>query len=208
VLSNENQDGEKLQDGQGAEARDLTRERIVRATMQVHDEKGVAPTTLSEIAERAGVGLATVTRHFPTPGELVRTCGAHVWQEMRPPVPETAAAVFTGSRTPRERLERLVAEVDGFYARGAHRLALAARDRQLVPELDRFLSAVEAGVGALVNEALADAGQSERTRQVVLALMTFQVWSAFDRLALPPSEALALRVGLLECAIKAARQAN
>jgi AcrR family transcriptional regulator len=194
--------------GRRAEARDLTRERIVQATMQVHDEQGVAPTTLSDIAERAGVGLATVTRHFPTPGDLIRTCGAHVWQEMRPPVPDTAATVFAGSKTLRERLERLVAEVDGFYARGAHRLGLAARDRQLVPELHQFLCAVEAGVEALVNQALAGAGQPERARQVVMALMSFQVWSAFDRLALPPSEAVALRVGLLECAIKAARQAG
>jgi AcrR family transcriptional regulator len=199
--------------GKRAEARDLTRERIVQATMQVHDEKGVAPTTFSEIAERAGVGLATVTRHFPTPGDLVRACGAHVWQEMRPPIPEAATTAFAGATTTRERLERLVAEVDGFYARGAHRLALASRDRELVPELDQFLSAVEAGVEAfvneaLINEALASTGQPERTWQVVLALMTFQVWSAFNRLALPPSEALALRVGLLECAIKAARQAG
>jgi AcrR family transcriptional regulator len=189
-----------------AEARDLTRERIVQATMQVHDEKGVAPTTLSEIAERAGVGLATVTRHFPTPGDLVRACGAHVWQEMRPPVPETAAMVFAGSKTLRERLERLVAEIDGFYARGAHRLGLAARDRELVPEIDQFLSAVEAGVEALVNEALAESRQPERTRRLVLALMAFPVWSALNRLALPSSEALALRVGLLECAMKATRQ--
>lgn len=194
--------------GRRAEARDLTRERIVQATMQVHDEKGVALATFSEIAERAGVGLATVTRHFPTPGDLVRACGAHVWQEMRPPVPQTVATVFDGSKTLRERLERLVAEVDGFYARGAHRLALAVRDRELVPELDQFLCAVEAGIEALVNEALAAAGQPESTRQVVLALMSFQVWSAFNRLALPPSEALGLRVRLLECAMRAARQAG
>jgi AcrR family transcriptional regulator len=194
--------------GKRAEARDLTRERIVQATLQVHDEKGVAPTTFSEIAERAGVGPATVSRHFPSLGDLVRACGAHVWQEMRPPVPEAASTVFAGATTLRERLERLVVEVDGFYARGAHRLGLAARDRELVPELDQFLNAVEAGVEALVNEALADAGQPERTRQVVLALMSFPVWSAFNRLTLPPSEALALRVGLLECAIKAAWQAG
>ena len=50
--------------------------------MRVHDEKGVAPATFSEIAQRAGVGVATVTRHFPTLSDLVRACGAHVWQEM------------------------------------------------------------------------------------------------------------------------------
>ena len=43
-----------------AEERDRTRERILQATMSVHDEKGVAPATFSEIAKRAGVGVATV----------------------------------------------------------------------------------------------------------------------------------------------------
>src|SRR5215203_6814967 len=67
-----------------AEARDQVRERIVEATMRLHDEKGVVPTTFAEVAERAGVGPATVSRHFPTLGDLVRACGAHVWHEMRP----------------------------------------------------------------------------------------------------------------------------
>jgi AcrR family transcriptional regulator len=191
-----------------AEARDQTRERILQATMELHDRQGVAPTTFADIAERAGVGAATVSRHFPTLGELVGACGVHVWQEMRPPVPEAAAAVFEGSKTTRERLERLAAEVDGFYARGAHRLALASRDRELVPELDGFLGAVETGIEALVNEALKESGETERTRRVVLAMMTFPVWSAFDRLGLPFGEERELRVGLLECAIRAASRAN
>jgi len=184
-----------------AEARELTRDRIVKATMALHDEKGVAPTTFADIAERAGVGPATVARHFPTFGDLVRACGAHVWQEMRPPVPETASAVFTGSRTTHERLVRLVGEVDAFYARGALRLGLAARDRDLVPELDGFLTAVEAGVNALVREALANAGLPQRALEVATALMSFPVWSAFDRLGLPQPEAMKLRTGFLECAI-------
>ena len=135
-----------------AAARDQTREQIVKATIHLHDEKGVVQTTFAEIAERAGVGQATVSRHFPTLGDLVRACGSHVWQEMGPPTPDTAASVFAGASTARERLVRLVEEVDAFYARGAHRLALATRDRELVPELDDFLTAVEAGVMALVRE--------------------------------------------------------
>src|SRR3954452_2972642 len=128
-----------------AEARDQTRQQIVEATLQLHDEKGVVQTTFAEIAERAGVGPATVSRHFPSLGDLVRACGAHVWHEMRPPTPDAAASVFAGAATGRERLVRLVEEVDAFYARGAHRLGLAARDRELVPELNDFLTAVEAG---------------------------------------------------------------
>ncbi len=60
-----------------ARARDETRERIVRATMQLHDEKGVAATSFLDVAKRAGTGAATVYRHFPDIGALVSACGAH-----------------------------------------------------------------------------------------------------------------------------------
>jgi AcrR family transcriptional regulator len=189
-----------------AEAQDRTRERIIQATMQLHDEKGVAPTTFSEIADRAGVGQATVSRHFPTLGALVQACGVHAWQEMRPPTPDVAAAVFSGLHRTPERLARLVEEVDEFYARGAHRLGLAARDRDLVPELEGFLHAVDAGVTALVREALAKDDPPEQTVQVVVALMAFPVWSALTRIGLSPSELTAFRVRLLRCALKAAPQ--
>ena len=187
-----------------AEDRDRTRERIIQATMRVHDEKGVAPATFSEIAERAGVGVATVTRNFPTLSDLVRACGAHVWQEMRPPVPVAAAAVIAGIDSTPERLRRLVGELDGFYARGALRLALASRDRELVPELDQFLGAVEAGVAALVGEALRPAGLSDRALAVANAMMSFPVWAAFDRLGIPAAEFAELRVNLLECVLRSA----
>lgn len=187
-----------------AEARDETRERILRATMEVHDEKGVAPATLSDIAQRAGVGLATVSRHFPSYGELVQACGMHVWQEMRPPVPPDAPAMFEGVVGRQARLARMVAEIDAFYARGAHRLALAGRDRELVPQLDGFLGAVEAGIAAVVTEALRDENLSERTIQIAVALMGFPVWTALSKTGLAADELSAFRVRLMDCALKAA----
>ncbi len=172
--------------------------------MTLHDEQGVAPTTFSQVAERAGVGPATVYRHFPKLGDLVQACGMHVWQEMRPPVPDDAPAVFAGLETTHDRLERLIAELDDFYERGALRLGLAARDRELVPELDGFLSAVEGGVAALVQEALKDATVSEEAIKVVLGLVSFPVWAAFQRLSLPDGESTRVRLRLLECGIAAA----
>src|SRR5215217_9778697 len=183
-----------------AEARDRTREEIVEATLRLHDEKGVVQTTFAEIAQRAGVGPATVSRHFPTLGDLVRACGAHVWQEMRPPTPGTAASVFAKARTNRDRLVRLVEEVDAFYARGAHRLALAARDRELVPELDGFLRAVEAGVEALVRGALAHPGDGKHVIQIAVAFTSFQFWTQFTRVDLAPAELTRLKVQILEYA--------
>jgi hypothetical protein len=74
---------------------------------------------------------------------------------MRPPTSITVASVVAEARTGRDRLVLLVEELNAFYARGALRLALAARDRDLVSELDGFLTAVQAGVMALVREVLA-----------------------------------------------------
>jgi AcrR family transcriptional regulator len=189
-----------------AEARDQTRERILQATMQLHDEQGVAPTTMADIAKRAGVGQATVSRHFPSLSNLVQACGMHVWVEMQPPVPDAAPAVFAGIETTDGRLAKLVDELDAFYGRGALRLKLASRDRDLLPELNGFLTAVEAGVEALVREALANSGEPEPAIKMAIMLTSFPVWSGFNGLGLPASKLAPLKLKVLECAIKAARQ--
>lgn len=190
--------------GKRAEAKEQTRDKILRATMQVHDEKGVAPTTFADVAARAGVGQATVSRYFPTIGDLVQACGQHVWMEMRPPVPDMAKDVFAGIEGLEARLEKLVEEVDGFYARGALRLDLASRDRDLIPQLDGFLSAVEAGVAALVREALSAFSPGEEALETATALMSFRVWQSFGKTTIPAARVSALRARLLRCALRAA----
>lgn len=183
-----------------------TRDRILQATMQLHDEKGVVPTTFADIAKRAGIGQATLYRHFPTPGDLVRACGGHVWQEMRPPTPDTAAAAFEGLTGVPERVEKLVEEIDAFYRRGALRLGLAGRDRDLMPELDQFLGAVEAGVEAYVSEALAPSKKPKRVVETVAALMSFPVWQRLSRLALADRPSRAFTSRLIQCAMRAAEE--
>jgi AcrR family transcriptional regulator len=186
-----------------ADAWQQTRERILQATMQLHDEKGVAPTTFSDIAKRAGLGQATLYRHFPTLGDLVRTCGGHAWQEMRPPMAETAPAVFAGLTGATERLEKLVEEIDAFYRRSALRLGLAGRDRELIPELNQFLNAVEAGVNAYVTEALAPSKPPKRTVEIVAALMSFPVWQRFRQLDLSELKSRELTLRMIQCAMGA-----
>ena len=50
---------------QRAQSQAETRQRIVEATVELHDSVGPARTTISAIAERAGVQRLTVYRHFP-----------------------------------------------------------------------------------------------------------------------------------------------
>src|SRR5918999_315857 len=84
-----------------------TRRRIIDATRELHTEQGIAATSWDDIAARAGVGVGTVYRHFPSIDELVPACGEISMQVVAPPDPEEAPARFDGADAPAERVERL-----------------------------------------------------------------------------------------------------
>jgi AcrR family transcriptional regulator len=60
-----------------ADAMADTRLRITEAAMELHGTVGPARTTVSAVAERAGVQRHTVYRHFPTEADLFNACSAH-----------------------------------------------------------------------------------------------------------------------------------
>ena len=67
-----------------AEQQQETRERIVAATVVLHEELGVANTSIKAIAERAGVQRPTVYRYFPDDLSLLQACTSH-WLSFNPP---------------------------------------------------------------------------------------------------------------------------
>jgi len=68
-----------------AERQDQTRQRIIEATIELHQTIGPKATTVSEIAERAQVGRVTVYRHFPDEPTLSRACsGQYIEQHPFP----------------------------------------------------------------------------------------------------------------------------
>jgi AcrR family transcriptional regulator len=96
---------------QRAESLAATRERIVEATVELHDSLGPARTTISAIAERAGVQRLTVYRHFPDERSLFEACSSH-WAAHNPaPDPSTWAALDD----PEERLRAALIEIYAFY---------------------------------------------------------------------------------------------
>ena len=60
-----------------AERVETTRRRIVEAAMALHAELGIVRTTVSALAERAGVQRLTVYSHFPDERTLVLACRSH-----------------------------------------------------------------------------------------------------------------------------------
>jgi AcrR family transcriptional regulator len=112
-----------------------TRERIVEATRELHGEQGIAATSWDDIAARAGVGVGTVYRHFPSLDELIPACGEISMRVIALPEPGDARSLFDGAG---DRAERLVREVFAVYERGAPQLVDAAgiaADRRVVRAL-------------------------------------------------------------------------
>jgi len=67
-----------------AQQQEHTRERIVEATVALHEELGPANTSIKAIAERAGVQRLTVYRYFPDDLSLFQACTSH-WLSFNPP---------------------------------------------------------------------------------------------------------------------------
>ena len=83
-----------------AELEEQTRRRITESTVALHEELGPARTSISAVAERAGVRRSTVYRHFPDDETLFAACSSH-WRAANPPPDPSAWAAIEdpGERT-------------------------------------------------------------------------------------------------------------
>lgn len=115
-----------------AEQVERTRLRITEAAMELHGTIGPARTTITGVAERAGVDRLTVYRHFPDEEALFRACSAH-WLSLNPrPDPATWVSI----PDPEHRLRTAVRELYAWYRRTHPMVELVRRDAPLVPALD------------------------------------------------------------------------
>jgi AcrR family transcriptional regulator len=157
-----------------AAAVEETRRRILEATRELHNAKGIGATRWEEIAARAGVGVGTVYRHFPTAHDLISACGRVVMDDVALPDPASAPARFAGA-TPRERIDRLVAAVFEIYERAAPDLRAVVREANVHPSVTRAAEALDASLRALIDAALAPLPGD---RAVTRGLLDLRTWEA------------------------------
>jgi AcrR family transcriptional regulator len=149
-----------------------TRTRIIEATRELHGEQGIAATSWDDIAARAGVGVGTVYRHFPSLDELIPACGEISMRVIALPDPQDAPSLFDGADDPAERIERLVREVFAVYERGAPQLRAMRDEPGVHPGVAESAEQVEASLSALVEAAVAE------DRKVVRAMIDLGTWQA------------------------------
>jgi AcrR family transcriptional regulator len=112
-----------------AEQQAETRQRIVEAAVDLHSSVGPVRTTLSMVAERAGVQRHTLYAHFPDERSLFLACSGLAME--RDPFPDAAAWRTIGDR--RERLRTGLTAVYGWYERNASLAACVLRDAEYDP---------------------------------------------------------------------------
>lgn len=81
-----------------------TRQAIVEATVKLH---GLGITTLSAVADEAGVSLPTVNKYFPTREDLFGACTKHLAENLAYVAPEELSAI----QDPVERIYATVRQI-------------------------------------------------------------------------------------------------
>jgi AcrR family transcriptional regulator len=183
-----------------AEQMGETRMRITDAAIELHGSVGPSRTTLSAVAERAGVERRTLYRHFPTEADLFAACSSHYFTAN--PWPELGE--WRAIPDPHERLERALVELYAYYERTEPMFSNVLRDAEL---LDFARDAV-APLDAYLEEAaeILTTGRQVRGRRRQLhkgALrhaLAFSTWRSLSTNGIGRSDAAKLMTAAVEAA--------
>ena len=155
-----------------------TRERIVRAAVKLHAERGALATPFAAIAKRAQVSPQTVYNHFPDLGAMLGACTSHV--AARAPVVDESS--FRGGRTAQERLRRLARAV---FARNEFRdpwFRFGYHEAASIPELAAIFARGDENLRRLAVAALApDREPIAGFVDVAFVLLDYPAWKTLTR---------------------------
>ena len=184
-----------------AELEAQTRRRITESAVQLHGTIGPVATTISALAEHAGVRRSTVYRHFPDEAALFEACSAH-WRAANPP-PDPHA--WLALPDPRERTATALAELYAFYARTEGMYSNLLRDEPFNAVLHEQLAGFRGYLAACRDVLLAGRGLRGRRRTRCAAAaghaLAFETWSSLVRTqGLDQADAVRLMAALVEAA--------
>jgi AcrR family transcriptional regulator len=182
-----------------AEQERRTREAITTAAVKLHGTLGPARTTVSGVAEEAGVQRATVYRHFPDEESLFQACSSH-YMSMHPP-PDPSA--WAEEADPAARLRQALIDVYRWWDETEDMMSLVIRDAPLVESMSAQTQALVAYLEQLAAILMRGRRLRGRRRARVAAAighaLAFSTWQSLVREQnLTNAEAVALMAGMVE----------
>ena len=178
-----------------ADGMDRTRARITQAAIELHGSIGPAATTMSAVAERAGVTRATLYRHFPNEETLFKACSAE-WRSANPaPGPDQWSAI----PDPYDRLRAALPALYGWYRSAEAMRANLLRDLAVLPTPVRSgIESYPRTVADILDSAWPR--RSRLRRAVIVHTTAFETWRSLAHEGLSDTEAAKLMVGLISTA--------
>ena len=178
-----------------------TRQRIVEAALALHGTLGPARTTISAIAEHAGVRRATVYRHFPDERSLFLGCSG--LSQERNPAPDPA--LWAAIADPGERLEAALEQIYGWYEQIEPLLSALLRDMDTVPIVAELQSAGRLAYLARVEDGLAvgwgaRGTRAKRVRATLGLALDFLAWRTLHERGLGRADAIAVMTSAVAAA--------
>jgi AcrR family transcriptional regulator len=153
-----------------------TRQHITESAVELHGTLGPARTTISALAEHAGVRRATVYRHFPDEEALFAACSAH-WRA-RNPYPSLADWAMIEDAD--ARLAQALSDLYGHYRRHERMMSNLLRDEAALPVLAQTLAGFRRYLAAAQDTLMAGrSADGSAQRQVRAALghaLAFHTW--------------------------------
>jgi AcrR family transcriptional regulator len=163
---------------QRAQSEQETRQRIVEAAMQLHEELGPRNTSISAIAERAGVQRLTVYRHFDDESAIFQACSAH-WLSLNPP-PDPSA--WQSEDEAKERTTQALRAMVDYYRNTASMWHGVYRDRDEVPSMQEPMAQFDDYLKGMRDELLNLWQPNKQTRPLLRALLEhallFSTWQS------------------------------
>jgi AcrR family transcriptional regulator len=154
-----------------------TKQRIVEAAVDLHTSVGPARTTISAIAERAGVERHTVYAHFSDERRLFEACSAH-W-EARHPFPDVAC--WLAAEDPEARLPGVLQAVYRWYEDVEQHVAIFRRDAQVHELNAEVIARYDRGLAELADELARGRSRRKSVRAAIGHALEFETWRSLVR---------------------------
>jgi AcrR family transcriptional regulator len=182
-----------------AEQEQRTRQAITTAAVRLHGTVGPARTTVSAIAEEAGVQRATVYRHFPDEVALFAACSGHYMAMHPPPDPSRWVEIAD----PADRLREALTAVYRWWDETEDMMSRVIRDAPLVEGMAEQTRARVAFFDGIAETLMRGRGLRGRRRARVAAAihhaLALSTWQSLVREGgLANEEAVELMVGMVE----------
>ena len=153
-----------------------TRQRIVEAAVDLHCTVGPAATTLSMIAEKAGVQRHTLYAHFPDERSLFLACSGLAMERDPPP----DAAPWRGIAERNDRLSAGLTAIYGWFGRNEGQTACVLRDAEIHP-LTREISEMRLGPYFMAWREVLGARLTAKQRAMLDLALSFYTWRTLVR---------------------------